>query len=205
MKKIVVPGEVITEQRKKMGEHVYSFNGKIYSDVIGIIDDESVFASVVPLKGCYIPKYGDIVIGLVVTELFSGFLVDIGSFSLCFMSKEGIREPLKRSSIVSVRVSKVNELNEADLSEPRVFYGGEIFSSSPVKVPRIIGKNGSMLEVLRRGTNTNFIVGRNGRIWAKGGNIQLLFKAIKKIEEESHLSNLTNKMSEFLLKEKKII
>ncbi|MBU2100261.1 hypothetical protein KKB11_03445, partial [Candidatus Micrarchaeota archaeon] len=188
MKKIVVPGELITEQRKKMGEHVYSFNGKIYSDVIGITDNESAFASVVPLKGCYIPKYGDIVIGLVVTELFSGFLVDIGSFSLCFMSKEGIREPLKRGSVVSVRVSKVNELNEADLSEPRVFYGGEIYSISPVKVPRIIGKNGSMLEVLRRGTNTNFIVGRNGRVWAKGGNTKLLFRAIKKIEQEAHTS-----------------
>ena len=68
----------------------------------------------------------------------------------------------------------------------------------------IIGKNGSMLEVLRRGTNSNFVVGRNGRVWAKGGNTQLLFKAIKKIEDEAHLSNLTNKMSDFLLKEKGI-
>jgi exosome complex component RRP4 len=99
----------------------------------------------------------------------------------------------------------VNELNEADVSEPRVFYGGEVFSMSPVKVPRVIGKNGSMLDVLRRGTNCNFIVGRNGRIWAKGGNTKLLFKAIKKIENESHLPNLTNRIAEFLSKEKKDI
>ncbi len=202
MKKIVVPGELVTEQRKITGEHVYSFNGKIYSDTIGITDNESTTASVVPLKGFYSPKQGDIIIGFVVSELFSGFLVEINSFYLSFMSKEGIREPLKRGSIVSARVIRVNELNEADIAEPRIFYGGEVFSISPVKVPRIIGKNGSMLEVLRRGTNSNFIVGRNGRIWAKGGNTNLLCEAIKKIENESHLPNLTNKMGEFLSKKK---
>ena len=203
MKKIVAPGEIVTEQRKRMGDHVYSSNGKIYSDVIGITDNESTMASVVPLKGFYMPKQSDIVIGLVVSELFSGFLVNIGSFSLSFMSKEGVREPLKRGSIVSVQVLRVNELNDADLSEPRIFYGGEIFSISPVKIPRIIGKNGSMLEVLKRGTNCNLIVGRNGRIWAKGGNTELLFKAIKMIEEEAHLPNLTNKVTEFLSKQKR--
>ena len=203
MKKIVVPGEVITEQRKRMGEHVYSSNGKIYSDVVGITDQESINASVVALKGFYVPQQNDIVIGLVTSELFSGFLVDIGAFHWSFMSKEGVREPLKRGSIVSVKVLKVNEVNDADLSEPRVFYGGEIFSIASVKVPRIIGKNGSMLEVLRRGTNCNIVVGRNGRIWAKGGDTDLLNKAIQMIGEESHLPNLTNKVTEFLSKQKR--
>ncbi len=203
MKKIVVPGEVITEQRKRTGEHAYSSSGKIYSDVIGITDNESMTASVVPLKGFYVPKTGDIVIGLVVSELFSGFLVDIGSFSLSFMSKDGVREPLKKKSIVSVKILRVNEVNDADLSEPRVFYGGEILNISPVKIPRVIGKNGSMLEVLKRGTNCNIMVGRNGRIWAKGGNVELLLKAIKIIEEEAHLPNLTNKITEFLSKQKR--
>jgi len=203
MKKIVVPGEVITEQRKRMGEHVYSSNGKIYSDVVGITDQESINASVVALKGFYVPQQNDIVIGLVTSELFSGFLVDIGAFHWSFMSKEGVREPLKRGSIVSVKVLKVNEVNDADLSEPRVFYGGEIFSIASVKVPRIIGKNGSMLEVLRRGTNCNIVVGRNGRIWAKGGDTDLLNKAIQMIGEESHLPNLTNNVTEFLSKQKR--
>ncbi|MFH1663812.1 MAG: hypothetical protein ABH986_03310 [archaeon] len=202
MKKIVVPGELVTEQRKRTGEHVFAFNGKIYSDVVGMTDSESDTAFVVPLKGFYVPKKDDIVIGLIVSELFSGFLVDINSFYLSFLSKEYLREPLKRGSVVSVRISKVNELNEADVTDARVFYGGEIFSILSIKVPRIIGKNASMLEILKRGTNSNFVVGRNGRIWAKGGNTKLLFRAIKKIEQEAHTSNLTNKMSDFLVKEK---
>jgi len=203
MKKIVVPGELVTEQRKRSGEHVYTFNGKIYSDVVGMTDNESTTASVVPLKGFYVPKQDDIVVGLIVSELFSGFLVDINSFYFSFLSKERLREPLKRGSIVSVRISRVNELNEADVSDARVFYGGEIFSILPVKVPRVIGKNASMLETLRRGTNSNIVVGRNGWVWAKGGNTSLLSNALKRIENEAHTPNLTNKITEFLLKEKK--
>jgi exosome complex component RRP4 len=205
MKRIVVPGELVTEQRKRIGSHVYAFNGKIYSDVVGVTENESSVASVVPLKGFYLPQENDIVVGLVVSELFAGFLVDINSFYLSFLSKERLREPLRRGSIVSARISKVNELNEAELSEPRVFYGGDIFSISPVKVPRVIGKNASMLDTLKRGTNCHIVVGRNGRVWAKGGNTELLFKAIKKIEMESHTSNLTNKIAEFLSKERNTV
>jgi exosome complex component RRP4 len=94
-------------------------------------------------------------------------------------------------------------LNEVDLARPRIFFGGEIISVSPVKVPRIIGKNGSMLEVLKKGTGSNVMVGRNGRIWVKGGNIPLLVKAIEKIETEAHLNNLTNRVGEFLDAERK--
>jgi len=204
MKRIVVPGELVTDQRKKAGEHVFASDGKFYSDVVGITSNDSLIASVVPLKGFYVPKMDDVVIGLVVNELFSGFLVDINSFQLAFMSKERIREPLKRGSVVSGRITRVNELNEAEVSDPRVFYGGEIFSISPTKIPRVIGKNASMLDNLRRGTNCNFIVGRNGRIWAKGKSVDLLFKAIQKIEEEAHTSNLTNKIADFLAKENNI-
>ncbi len=203
MKKIVVPGEIVTEQRKRTGEHVYLQNGKIYSDVIGITDTESMNASVVALKGFYIPKENDIVIGLIAQELFSGFLVDIGSLYLSFLSKDSVREPLKRGSIVSVKVIKVNELNEADVGDTRVFYGGEIFSICSIKIPRVIGKNASMLDALKRGTNCNIIIGRNGRIWAKGGDTELLFRALKKIEKEAHMPNLTNKIGEFLAKERK--
>jgi len=74
---------------------------------------------------------------------------------------------------------------------------------TPVKVPRLIGKNGSMLQVLKDGTGSNILVGRNGRVWVKDGNTRLLKRAIQKIEDESHLSNLTNSVKEFLEKEGK--
>ncbi|MCR4369317.1 MAG: hypothetical protein NUV67_05425, partial [archaeon] len=48
------------------------------------------------------------------------------------------------------------------------------------------------------GTGSSIIVGRNGRVWAKGGNLDLLRKAIEKIEAEAHMEHLTNRMEEFI-------
>ncbi|MDD5163634.1 MAG: exosome complex protein Rrp4 [Candidatus ainarchaeum sp.] len=197
-KKIVIPGELVSEERKQVGSHVFMENGKIYSDALGLVYNDSQDASVVALHGKYFPQRDDLVIGIVVQETFAGYIVDINSFYYSFVSKEFMRDRLQRGSIISAKILSVNEINEAELGQVRVFYGGEIINISPVKVPRVIGKNASMMEALKIGTGANIMVGRNGRIWAKGGNTQLLSEAIKKIEVESHLSNLTNKIENFL-------
>ena len=202
VKAIVIPGELVSEERKKLGGHVFIENGKIYSDSLGIVSNEGMSVSVIPLQGKYMPFKGDLIVGVVAEEKFAGYIVDINSFYFSFVPKSETREQLKVGTIISAKIIDVNEINEADLSDLRVFYGGEIVSVSPVKVPRVIGKNGSMLDVLKNGTGCNILVGRNGRIWVKGGNVELFLKAIHKIENEAHLSNLTNKMTEFMLKEK---
>ncbi len=197
-KRIVIPGELVTDKRKRLGTHVYIKEGKIYSDSVGLVNDESEHASVVPLQGKYMPAQDDLVVGIVTGEKFAGYVVDINTFYSSFVSKRELREVLKPGSIISAKVIKVSELNEVDLGNVRVFYGGEIIQASPVKVPRIIGREGSMLNVLKNGTDCSILVGRNGRIWIKGGNIKLLVEAVKKIEMESHLDHLTDKITEFL-------
>ena len=198
MKKIVIPGDLVTEERKRLGIHVFVENGKIYSDCLGLMDTESATASVIPLQGRYIPSAGDLIVGIVKSEKHSVYEVDINSIYSSYMSKRDIRETLKPGAILSAKVDSVNEINEASISDIRVFYGGEIVEVSPVKVPRLIGKNGSMLNVLKSGTQSSLLIGRNGRVWAKNGDLKLLKQAIKKIEKEAHLGNLTNKMEEFM-------
>lgn len=198
MKKIVIPGDLVTEERKRLGIHVFVENGKIYSDCLGITDTESATASVIPLQGKYIPYAGDLIVGIVKSEKHSVYEVDINSIYSSYMSKRDIRETLKPGAIISAKVDSVNEVNEASISDIRIFYGGEIVEVSPVKVPRLIGKNGSMLNVLKSGTQSSLLIGRNGRVWVKNGNIKLLKEAIKKIEDEAHLRNLTNTMEEFM-------
>lgn len=201
VKRLVIPGELVTEERKKLGSHVFVREGKIYSDSVGLVNDESDYASVVPLEGRYIPQVGDLIIGVITAERFAGYNVDIGSFYPSFVSKKELREVLKPGSIISAKVMKVNEFNEVELGGIRLFFGGEIIQVSPVKIPRVIGKEGSMLNIIKDGTSCNLIVGRNGRIWAKGGNTTLLRKAIDKIDREAHLENLTNRISEFIQKQ----
>lgn len=202
MKRLIIPGELVTEERKKLGSHVFVREGKIYSDSIGLVNDESDFASVVPLEGKYMPRVGDLVIGIIGEEKFSVYMVDVNSFYKTVVSKRDLREPLKAGSVVSAKISKVTELNEIDLQNPRVFFGGQIIDVNPVKIPRIIGREASMLNIIKDGTKSNIIVGRNGRLWAKGGDLELLKKVVQKIQDEAHLENLTNKIQDYLDKNK---
>jgi len=202
-KKIVVPGELVTEERKKLGQHVFVENGKIYSDSLGITYPASAVAYVVPLRGNYIPQRDDLILGIVSRETVKGYMVEINSIYPSYLSADKVRDNLQKGSIVSAKVADVNEINEAELFNVRVFYGGEVMQVSPPKVPRMIGKNGSMLSVLKNGTGCNLLVGRNGWLWVKGGDVQLLTEAVKLIESEAHLDNLTVKVEE-LLKSKKV-
>ena len=203
-KRVVVPGELVTTERKRLGENVYLKEGSIIATVIGLVNETDTTVSVVQLEGKYVPQEGDVVIGVVTDEKFSGYVVDINSFYPSYISKREISEMIKNYSVVSVKVARVNEINEVELIGPRVFFGGEVFEVSPVKVPRVIGKDGSMLNVLKAGTGSTIMVGRNGRIWAKGGNLLLLKEAVAKIDREAHLDNLTNRMTEFLEKHKEV-
>jgi len=200
-KKIVIAGELLTEQRKRLGSHTFLRSGKIYSDTIGMVKEETDTIAVVALEGCYTAEPNDLIVGVIKDEKFSGYTTDINHFTHAFVSKDEIRDRVKSGSIISAKVVEINELNEVSLANVRVFYGGEILKVSPVKVPRIIGKNGSMLEVLKRGTGTAMIVGRNGYVWLNGGNAELAIKAIRKIEKEAHLNHLTEKMTAYLQKE----
>ncbi len=201
-KKIVIPGDLVTEERKSIGQHVFVENGKVYSDALGITYPDSGAAYVVPLHGRYLPVRDDLIVGIISGETFNSYIVDINSIYRSFVSKDDVRYELKRGGVISAIIRDVNEINEAGLEDIRVFYGGEVIEVSPAKVPRIIGKNGSMLNVLKDGSESNPIVGRNGWVWVKGGNVPLFIEAVELIERESHLSNLTNKVAAFL-KEKK--
>ena len=78
-KRIVVPGELVTAERKRLGENVYLKEGSIIATVVGLVNETDTTVSVVQLEGKYIPQEGDVVIGVVTDEKFSGYVVDINS------------------------------------------------------------------------------------------------------------------------------
>ena len=59
-----------------------------------------------------------------------------------------------------------------------------------------------MLNIIKDGTKSNIIVGRNGRLLAKGGDLELRKKVVQKIQDCAHLENLTNKIQDYLDKNK---
>ncbi len=200
MRMIVVPGEKLGEAKPgKLPQWVFRDGDSLYSAVYGLFDPEKGIR-VTPIHGKYIPRPGDIVIGIVLSMRHSGYLVDINSAYIGFLHvpREGIR--LEPGDVITAKVSSRDEVGNTHLESPRRLIKGKLIEISSTKVPRIFGKAGSMLDLIRKGTGIQIIVGRNGRIWLRGDREKILKaeKVIRFIEDNAHLYGVTDKVKEML-------
>ncbi|RMG33737.1 MAG: RNA-binding protein [Methanobacteriota archaeon] len=173
--------------------------------------------SVRPLKGRYYPKVGDIVIGLVEDVALTSFSVNIGgpypAILLVSNATNAPFDPIKddarkifkagdaiRAEIISFDRTKDPQLNATKEGLGKLV-GGRIIDVNPMHVRRIIGRKGSMINLIKEKTKTKIIVGHNGRIWIRGDELKmelLATEAIEKIVREAHVSGLTDRVAEFL-------
>jgi exosome complex component RRP4 len=82
---------------------------------------------------------------------------------------------------------------------------GQIIEIMPTKIPRVIGKQGSMISMLKQETGCQIAIGQNGRILINGKTPEderLAVMAIRKIEQEAHTTGLTDRVTEMLKEEK---
>ncbi len=200
VKKIVLPGELLSSERKKLGNNIFVSDGKIFSNVLGVYDTDNDSATVVPLEGKYHPRIDDNIVGVVVRVIHAGYMIDVNSYSESFIPRSLMRDDLKLGDIIFAKVSELKDGNEAELSYPKRVFGGEIIELNAARSPRLIGKNGSMLDLLTLGSGSEVFVGKNGRVWAKGGDIVELRKIVKFIEENSYKSKLTNAVEAYVKK-----
>ncbi|MEM2907496.1 MAG: KH domain-containing protein, partial [Candidatus Odinarchaeota archaeon] len=87
--------------------------------------------------------------------------------------------------------------------------GGRIIKIHPTRIPRVIGKKGSMIKLLKDEITDKIKIGQNGIIWfSTESDIveDILLTVLKKIEREAHTSGLTDRVKELIkkLKEEKI-
>lgn len=195
-KKIAVPGDLVSDRPVRV-EGTFVENNKTFASVVSLVSGDKI----IPLKGCYLPNYGDYVVGIVSLELFSGYILELNSPYEGVLSNKDTREEFKVGDVLAVKIMAVDEVNKSMLGEPRRLNGGEIIEVESVKVPRIIGRNGSMLQMLRDYTHSDIFVGKNGRVYIKGGDSVLASLSIQKICKESHTSGLTDRMQAFLQEE----
>ncbi|MFA6710793.1 MAG: KH domain-containing protein, partial [Candidatus Methanomethylophilaceae archaeon] len=80
--------------------------------------------------------------------------------------------------------------------------GGQIVEIPYAKVSRVIGKSGSMIQMIKNMTDCRIFVGQNGRIWIDGDDERatVAVQAIEMIEANAQSSNLTEKVKAFLEK-----
>jgi len=219
---VVVPGDVIAEGDFKIIEGAFREHKKIIASIIGILYFKKNTIRVVPLKGPYMPKRGDHVIGKIVDCSTVSWSVDIRAPYLGRLdatdyfgkpidpSREDIRKTLKIGDIIFAKVAVVDRFTNPQLVAHGPALGklikGKIVEVEPLRIPRILGKNRSMIKMLREVTKAEIKVGNNGRIWIRSPDPEiekLLIKVIKKIERESHVPGLTERIRKTLLNELK--
>ncbi|HLD33276.1 MAG TPA: exosome complex RNA-binding protein Rrp4 [Candidatus Nanoarchaeia archaeon] len=215
-KDIVVPGEVLADSIDYLpGMHTYRLNNNIIAKRVGLVEIEGRALKLIPVSGRYLPKVGDKIIAKVVDITMSGWMLNINSaYNAMLNSKDIMRfvrkgEDLTRyhdvGDYLKVKIFNVTSQNLVDVTmkEPGLspLHGGRIVMINPQKVPRVIGKMGSMVMMIKDKTKCLVNVGQNGVVWIKGPAPEAEFvaiKAIKKIEDEAHLEGLTDRMTQFL-------
>ena len=218
-REIVIPSQLLGNiNSHKAGRGTFIENGKIYSGRLGILSKNSKFINVIPLKGKYDPIQKDFVIGIVEEPLSSSWLVDINAPYPALLHVNEVPwdvefgetdKYLNRGDSIMAKILEVNLDKKLQITlKDRNLYkikGGYITYIEPSKVPRLIGKKGSMIALIKKYTQCRIFVGKNGRIWidGKGDNIYKVLKVIKKIESESITYGLTNRIEDLLKKEAK--
>jgi exosome complex component RRP4 len=213
VREVVVPGELLAISSKKAGVGTYSEGGKIFASQLGIKTIRPDSISVVPLAGQYIPVTGDLVVGKIVDVGASNWLVDINSPYPSPLHVNEVpwrvefgetRKFMSVGDIVLLMIVGVDETKRIRVSMQehglRKLTGGMVIEVSPSKVPRVIGKNGSMIQMLKNMTSCRIYVGQNGRIWIDGelDSIVRAVQAIRMIEDEAHSQGLTEKVKALL-------
>jgi exosome complex component RRP4 len=215
-REIIIPSQLLGEVKdKKAGRGTFIENGKIYSEILGILDEKSDYINVIPIKGRYDPVENDFVIGIVEEAMSSSWLVDINAAypALLHVNESpwdvdfGETEKyLNYGDSIMAKVLQVDREKKLQitLKDYNLYKikGGQIIDVEPSKVPRIIGKKGSMISLLKKYTKCRIFVGQNGRIWIDGSDddVKKVIETIKMIETESLSFGLTNRIEELLKK-----
>jgi exosome complex component RRP4 len=220
-RQLVIPGDLIAEGDYIMGENTYREDNKIYASRVGIVEYDNRKVDVVALKAFYIPRTGDLIIGTVIDVGFNGWTIDINApYQAILRASDVLSRPFKPQKDDLPQVLDVGDLvvgkiisydrshdPQLTVAEPGLgkITRGQILKITPTKIPRVIGRKGSMISMIKQETECQIILGLNGVILVTGKNVedeQLAVTAIRKIDEESHTSGLTDRITQLLKEEK---
>lgn len=215
-KVVVVPGQELASGLGFIpGANTYRAGDVVRAARLGLVNVDGKVVKLVPLSGQYLPRLHDRVIGQVIDVLMTGWRVDFGGpYSAVMSLKDGTESFIPRGAdltqffalgdFVVAKITNVTSQKLVDVTMKgpglRKLEGGRIIKVNPQKVPRIVGKDASMVNLLKDSTGCQVVVGQNGLVWIDGPSDAqvVVVDAIRKIESESHLSGLTERVSAFL-------
>ena len=216
-KRYVLPGDVITTAPLRLRENVTLEGKRILATAIGLSDVSYDSVRVISLTGIYLPKIDDLVIGKIKYIHGNSWFADINScYEGMLLAKDvfgrgsntnliDMKTRLDKSDLILARIANCDRTREPLLSIAGQNLGkidsGELIKISPTKIPRLIGKHGSMIQTIEASTNTTITIGQNGLIVVSSSETNGLLKAlaaIRMVEEQAHIADLTDKVKKML-------
>jgi exosome complex component RRP4 len=215
-RKQVIPGDVITRGNYRYGSYIEKRGDEYVALRVGLAEVSHEGVKLNPLSGPYIPREDDQVIGKVVDINGFGWVVDINSCFDGFLpasfvfgrefspATHDLSSKFKIGDVIGARIESFDRSRDPQLSIRGEGYGkipeGEIIKISPTKVPRLIGRRGSMVNLITERTGCDVQVGQNGVIVVVGPpeGIVKTANVIRMIDMQVHSANLTGKVEEYL-------
>ncbi len=215
-KELVIPGEVIaTGDDFLPGDWTLKNGNDIVSTRYGVVEKQDRLVKIIPVSGVYIPRRGNVVIGEIKDLTMAGWVVEIGGPYQAFLPLRecpGFVEESEMENIYGIGdlvVTKILNVKRTsvDLTMKMREKGfgkirdGAILRVNPHRVPRIIGKEGSMVSLIKNATNCMITVGQNGLVWIQSENLEdqaFAEKAINFIIENTTTEGLTDKVEKWL-------
>jgi len=216
-KRQVLPGDFITTAPLRLHGNVVLEGKRVIATSIGLSDVSDDSVRVISLTGVYMPKIDDLVIGIIqsisgnswfanINSCYQGMLLGQDVFGRgSYPTKSEMRDRLDNGDIIFAKIANSDRQREPLISIADKSLGkidsGELVKISPTKIPRLIGKHGSMIQTIEGSTNATITVGQNGLIVVSCDETNGLLKAltaIRMVDEQAHLVNLTDKVKKML-------
>src|SRR5919197_3288078 len=216
-RRYVIPGDKIVEGNFRPLMNVIRAGHSLIATRIGIAEAGRDGVKVIPLSGVYIPRVNDLVIGKIIDHSSLSWEVDINSCFSAHLPAQDIfgrdfspaRDDMTKhfaiGDMITARIIAFDRTRDPMLTVQDLVLGnipkGEVLRISATRVPRLIGKRGSMIQTIEQATQTRVLIGQNGIVVVTGTTpegLKLAVRAIRMVEEEAHTANLTQRIKALL-------
>ncbi len=215
-RKQVIPGDVIASGDYRYGSYIEKRGSDYIALRIGLAEVSRDGVKLIPLTGPYIPHVDDQVVGKVIDMSGFGWEIDINSSFFGYLpasfvfgrefspATHDLSSKFRVGDLLLCKIEAFDRSRDPQISIRGPGLGkvpkGEIVKISPTKVPRLIGRKGYMVNMISAQTGCELKVGQNGLVVVSGPPEGILkaANAIKMIEEEAHLADLTTKVQNYL-------
>ena len=215
-RKQVIPGDVIVTGDYRPGMFVQRRGNDMVALRVGLAEIIRNDVKVIPLSGAYMPRPEDMVVGKVVSVTGYGWEADINSCFVGYLpgsfvfgrdfspATHDLTTRFNVGDLLLAKIEAFDRTKDPQLSIRGPGLGkipqGEIVKMTPMKVPRLIGRKGYMINMIAETTATEIKVGQNGVVVIDGSpeGVQKAAEAVRLVEQDAHTPDLTTKVQQLL-------